>query len=119
MKRTDYELKNSHIKSNLLVSWKLPYQVLDCSIPTYQLPSKKLVSVTNDCPTEQITNVWSFMIMSWAIRVHIKWQKNKAKVFIFAFIDIIWDSPEFKGSDKNWDKSDRYFPVQLPSACRW
>ena len=57
-----------------------------------------MVSAANNDATEQIINVWSFMIMPWAISVNIKWQKKKkkkkrTKVCMFFFIDIIWDSP--------------------------
>ena len=54
-----------------------------------------MVSAANNDATEQIINVWSFMIMPWAISVNIKWQKKKRgqKYICFFFIDIIWDSP--------------------------
>ena len=38
---------------------------------------KKMVSAADNDATEQIINVWSFMIMPWAISVNIKWQKKK------------------------------------------
>ena len=41
-----------------------------------------MVSAANNDATEQIINVWSFMIIPWG-------QK-----YMFFFIDIIWDSPE-------------------------
>ena len=55
-----------------------------------------MVSAADNDATEQIINVWSFMIMPWAISVNIKRQKKKkkrTKVYMFFFIDIIWDSP--------------------------
>ena len=53
-----------------------------------------MVSAADNDATEQIINVWSFMIMPWAISVNIKWQKKKkrTKVYMVFFIDIIWDS---------------------------
>ena len=44
---------------------------------------KKIVLATNNDATEQIINVWSFMIMPLAVSVNIKWQKNRAKVYMF------------------------------------
>ena len=38
-----------------------------------------MVSTADNDATEQIINVWSFMIMPWAISVNIKWQKKKKK----------------------------------------
>ena len=53
-----------------------------------------MVSAANNDATEQIINLWSFMIMPWAISVNIKWQKKKEDKSIYVcFIDIIWDSP--------------------------
>ena len=42
-----------------------------------------MVSAANNDATEQIINVWSFMIIPWG-----------QKYICFFFIDIIWDSPE-------------------------
>ena len=35
-----------------------------------------VLAADNDA-IEQIINVWSFMIMPWAVSVNIKWQKKK------------------------------------------
>ena len=51
-----------------------------------------MVSAADNDATEQIINVWSFMIMPWAISVNINWQKKKRGKKFF-FIDIIWVSP--------------------------
>ena len=66
---------------------------------------KKMVSAANNDATEEIINVWSFMIMPWALSVNIKWQKKEDKSIYVFFIDIIWDSPGllfpgFKGVTK-------------------
>ena len=47
-----------------------------------------MVSAANNDATEQIINVWSFMIIPWAISVNIKWQKKKG-TSIYVFFSLI------------------------------
>ena len=49
---------------------------------------KKMVLATNNDATEEIINVWSFMIMPWALSVNIKWQKKEDKS-IYVFFSLI------------------------------
>ena len=45
-----------------------------------------MVSAADNDATEQIINVWSFMIMPWAISVNINWQKKKEEKSFFSLI---------------------------------
>ena len=47
---------------------------------------KKMVSAADNDATEQIINVWRFMIMPWAISVNINWQKKKKGKKFFSLI---------------------------------
>ena len=43
-----------------------------------------VLAADNDA-IEQIINVWSFMIMPWAISVNIKWQKERGQKYVCFF----------------------------------
>ena len=48
-----------------------------------------MVSTADNDATEQIINVWSFMIMPWAISVNIKWQKKKTGQKYICYFSLI------------------------------
>ena len=83
---------------------------------------KKMVSATNNDATEQIINVWSFMIMPWAISVNIKWQKKGDKsiyVFFFPLTSFETAQEYFSQVQRDWQEVGQIisiFPCS-PSIC--
>ena len=73
-----------------------------------------MVSATNNDATEQIINVWSFMIMPWAISVNIKWQKKQGKsIYVLDILGLL-----FQGS-KGVTKLGQIISIlpRLPAIC--
>ena len=80
-----------------------------------------MVSAANNDATEQIINVWSFMIMPWAIGVNIKWQKKRTKVYMFFFSLISFETAQeyFSQVQRDWQEVGQIisiFPCS-PSIC--
>ena len=69
--------KVAWLKHNNLLIILIPGNNVERVLDKLKQAEKKMVSTADNDATEQIINVWSFMIMPWAISVNIKWQKKK------------------------------------------
>ena len=80
---------------------------------------KKMVSATNNDATEQIINVWSFMIMPWAMSVNIKWQKKSTKVVFFSLTSFETAQEYFSQVQRDWQELGQIVSIlpRLPAIC--
>ena len=80
-----------------------------------------MVSAANNDATEQIINVWSFMIMPWAIGVNIKWQKKRTKVYMFFLSLISFETAQeyFSQVQRDWQELGQIVSIfpRLPAIC--
>ena len=82
---------------------------------------KKMVSATNNDATKQIMNVWSFMIMPWAMSVIIKWPKKEYISFYVFFSLTSFETAQeyFSQVQRDWQELGQIVSIlpRLPAIC--